>query len=295
MGSGKGKEFFMRNILAVAGKEIRSYFHSPIAYLVLAIYSALCGFFFYSFVATYIVQVFRMMEMGGMGGPSPNINEWIVRPLFEGILTVVLLFLIPLITMRLFAEEKRSGTIELLLTSPLTDLQIIIGKFLGALGLYVVLMILTFIYIGMLFVYGNPSALPLLANALGLFLFGAGLLALGLWISSFTKNQIIAGAVSFAAFLLLYVFNWVNSYSSSLVGKVLSYLSLTTHFDNFAKGVIDLSDVVYYVSVIVIWLFILWSSSRSLCCVTGLLTATITIWISRRIRNSVCLPRLASF
>jgi ABC-2 type transport system permease protein len=251
----------MRNILAVAGKEIRSYFHSPIAYLVLAIYSALCGFFFYSFVATYIVQVFRMMEMGGMGGPSPNINEWIVRPLFEGILTVVLLFLIPLITMRLFAEEKRSGTIELLLTSPLTDLQIIIGKFLGALGLYVVLMILTFIYIGMLFVYGNPSALPLLANALGLFLFGAGLLALGLWISSFTKNQIIAGAVSFAAFLLLYVFNWVNSYSSSLVGKVLSYLSLTTHFDNFAKGVIDLSDVVYYVSVIVIGLFL---TARSL-------------------------------
>ncbi|MDE3178325.1 MAG: ABC transporter permease subunit [Acidobacteriota bacterium] len=248
----------MRNILSVAGKEIRAYFHSPIAYLVLAIYSGLCGFFFYSFVATYLLQVFRTMEMGG---PSPNLNEWIIRPLLEGILTVVLLILIPLITMRLFAEERRSGTIELLATSPLTDGQIILGKYLGALALYAVLIVITFIYISLLFVYGNPSGLPLLANALGMLLFGAGLLALGLWISSFTKNQIIAGAVSFAVFLLLFVFNWVDAYSSGIVGRVLSYISITTHFDNFAKGVIDLSDVVYFVSVIVIGLFL---TSRSL-------------------------------
>jgi ABC-2 type transport system permease protein len=251
----------MRNILAVAAKEIRAYFHSPIAYVILAIYSGLCGFFFYSFVATYIVQVFRMMEMGGMGGPSPNVNEWIVRPLFEGILTVVLLLLIPLITMRLFAEEKRSGTIELLLTSPLTDFEIIIGKFLGALGLYIVLMILTFIYIALLFIYGNPSALPLLANALGFLLFGAGLLALGMWISSFTKNQIIAAAVSWGVFLLLYVLNWVNAYSTGGGGRILSYLAFPTHFDNFAKGVIDLGDVVYYISVVVIGIFL---TTRSL-------------------------------
>ncbi|MGH9406147.1 MAG: ABC transporter permease subunit [Terriglobia bacterium] len=248
----------MRNTLAVAGKEIRAYFHSPIAYLVMAIYAGLCGFFFYSFVAQYIVQMFRTMEMGG---PAPDLNQWIIRPLLEGVLTIVLLFLIPLITMRLFAEEKRSGTIELLLTSPLTDTQIILGKFLGALLLYVVLIILTFIYVSLLLIYGNPSALPLAANALGLLLFGAGLLALGMWISSFTKNQIIAGAVSFCVFLLLFVFNWVNSYSSGTVGRVFNYLSLTTHFDNFAKGVIDLSDVVYYVSVIVIGLFL---TSRSL-------------------------------
>lgn len=248
----------MRNILSVAGKEVRAYFHSPIAYLVLVIYSALCGFFFYSFVATYLVEVFRTMEMGG---PAPDLNAFIIRPLLEGVLAVVLLFLIPLITMRLFAEEKRSGTIELLLTSPLTDSQIILGKFLGALVLYIVIIILTFIYVGMLFIYGNPNALPLVANALGMLLFGAGLLALGLWISSFTKNQIIAGAVSFAVFLLLFVFNWVDSYSSGMVGRVLAYLSLTTHFDNFAKGVIDLSDVVYYLSVIVIGLFL---TSRSI-------------------------------
>jgi len=245
----------MRNVLAVAGKELRAYFHSPIAYLVMALFAVLCGFFFYNYTAAFVVQTFRMMATGQMA-PNVSINEYIIRPLFEGVLTVVLLLLIPLVTMRLFAEEKRSGTIELLLTSPLTDLQIILGKFLGALALYGVLMLLSFLYIGLLFLYGNPNAKPLLADALGLFLFGGALLSLGMWISTMTKNQIIAGVVAFALFLLLYVFDWVNSYSSSNAGRVMSYMALTTHFDNFAKGVIDSSDVVYYLSVIVVGIFL---------------------------------------
>jgi ABC-2 type transport system permease protein len=245
----------MRNILAVAGKELRAYFHSPIAYLVMALFAVLCGFFFYNYTAAFVVQTFRMMATGQMA-PNVSINEYIIRPLLEGVLTVVLLLLIPLVTMRLFAEEKRSGTVELLLTSPLTDLQIILGKFLGALALYAVLMLLSFLYIGLLFLYGNPSVKPLLAHALGLFLFGGALLSLGMWISTFTKNQIIAGVVAFALFLLLYVFDWVNSYSSSTAGRVMSYMALTTHFDNFAKGVIDSSDVVYYLSVIIMGIFL---------------------------------------
>jgi ABC-2 type transport system permease protein len=245
----------MRNILAVAGKELRSYFHSPIAYLVMTVYSALCGFFFFSFTATYVMQSFRM-QMQGMGAPAMSLNEYIVRPLLEGVLTVVLLLLIPLITMRLYAEEKRSGTIELLLTSPLTDLEIILGKFLGALALYGVLILLTAGYVAMLFHYGNPNGKPMIAAALGLLLYGGALLALGMWISTFTKNQIIAGSVSMAVFLLLFVLDWASAYSSSVVGRVMSYIALTTHFDNFAKGVIDLSDVVYYVSVIVLGLFL---------------------------------------
>jgi ABC-2 type transport system permease protein len=253
----------MRNILAVAGKELRAYFHSPIAYLVMALFAVLCGFFFYNYTAAFVVQTFRMMATGQMS-PNVSINEYIIRPLFEGVLTVVLLLLIPLVTMRLFAEEKRSGTIELLLTSPLTDLQIILGKFLGALALYAVLMLLSFLYIGLLFLYGNPNAKPLLAQALGLFLFGGALLSLGMWISTFTKNQIIAGVVAFALFLLLYVFDWVNAYSSSTAGRVMSYMALTTHFDNFGKGVIDSSDVVYYLSVIVVGIFLTTRSVEAL-------------------------------
>jgi ABC-2 type transport system permease protein len=246
----------MRNVLAVAGKELRAYFHSPIAYLVLTVYAGLCGFFFYSFTATYVVQSFRMQAMGGMGAPPMSLNEYIIRPLLAGVLTVVLLLLVPLITMRLYAEEKRSGTIELLLTSPLTDLQIILGKFLGALALYAVLMAVTFGYVGVLFLYGNPNAKPLLAQALGLLLYGAALLALGMWFSTFTKNQIVAGVIAFAVFLLLFVLDWVTAYSSGTASRVISYLSLTTHFDNFSKGVIDLSDVVFYSSVVFMGIFL---------------------------------------
>jgi len=197
-----------------------------------------------------------MQAMGGAGMPNMTINDFVIRPLFEGVLAIVLLLVIPLITMRLYAEEKRSGTIELLLTSPVTDFQIIIGKFLGALALFGAMIVITFAYISTLFIYGNPFAKPLIAQAVGLFLFGASLLALGMWISTFTKNQIIAAVVSFAVFLLFYVLNWVTAYSHGAVSRVLAYMSLTTHFDAFSKGVVDLKDLVYYISVIALGVFL---------------------------------------
>ncbi len=254
----------LRNVLAVAGKEMRAYFHSPIAYLVMTVYTAICGFVFYSSTAFFVIQSFRMQAMGGMGAPPMSLNENIIRPILGGVLTVVLLFLIPLITMRLFAEEKRSGTIELLLTFPLTDLEIILGKFLGALTMFVILEALTFVYFIVLFIYGNPNVKPLIGNALGILLYGSALLALGMWISTFTKNQIIAGAVGMAAFLLLYLLDWVSAYSQSTFGQVMSYLALTTHFDNFSKGVIQLSDVVYYLSVIILGIFLTARSMEAL-------------------------------
>ncbi|HEV2494790.1 MAG TPA: ABC transporter permease subunit [Terriglobia bacterium] len=253
----------MNNILAVAGKELRAYFHSPIAYLVMTIYTVLCGFFFVSITSRYVQMNFRMMMMG-QGAPPISLNDVIIRGMLEGVLAVVLLLLIPLITMRLFAEEKRSGTMELLLTSPLTDSDIILGKFLGALALYAVLVVITFAYFGVLFIYGNPNAKPLVANALGLFLYGSALLALGMWFSTMTKNQIVAGSIGLAAFLLLYVLDWITEFSTGVVGKVASYMALTTHFDSFAKGVIDLKDVVYYVSVAVLGIFLTTRSVEAL-------------------------------
>lgn len=246
----------MRNVMAVAGKELRAYFHSPIAYLVMTVWTALCGFIFYVMTGNLVAQTLRMQMMGGRGAPPINLNEFIIRNMLQGILMVVLLFLLPLITMRLFAEEKRAGTMELLVTSPLTDLEIILGKFLGALALYTVLIAIAFLYIGVLFIYGNPNAKPLIANALGLLLFGAGLLALGMFFSAFARNQITAGIASMIVFLMLWILDWTQSFSTGRVAGVLSYMSLSTHLDNFAKGVIDLTDVVYFVSLVALGIFL---------------------------------------
>ena len=246
----------MRNVLAVAGKELRAYFHSPIAYLVMTVWTALCGFVFYVMTGNLVAQTFRMQMMGQQGMPPVSLNEFIIRNMLQGILMVVLLFLLPLITMRLYAEEKRSGTIELLVTSPLTDMEIILGKFLGALALYAVLIAIAFLYIGVLFIYGNPNAKPLIANALGLLLYGGALLALGMWFSTFTRNQIIAGVVSMVVFLVLWILDWTQSFSTGKVAAVVTYMSLSTHLDNFAKGVVDLTDVVYFVSLVALGIFL---------------------------------------
>ena len=146
--------------------------------------------------------------------------------------------MLPLITMRTYAEEKRSGTIELLLTSPLTDTQIVLGKFLGAVALYALMLAVTWIHIGILFIYGNPEWKPILAGYLGLLLMGASFLSIGLLISSLTRNQIVAGMVTFAVLLLLWTVNWMSESAGPTMQKVLSALSITEHFDDFSKGVI---------------------------------------------------------
>jgi ABC-2 type transport system permease protein len=166
-------------------------------------------------------------------------------------MTVVLLFVMPLITMRTYSEEKRSGTIELLLTAPLTDLQIIFGKFLGAFALYAVMLGVTMIHMGILFLYGSPEWKPLAMAYLGLLLLGGAFISLGLFISSLTKNQIVAAMVSFAVFLLFWVSSWIGSVSQgSWIADVATYLSIIDHLDDFTKGVFDTKHLIYYLSFI---------------------------------------------
>jgi len=162
----------------------------------------------------------------------------------------------PMVTMRSYAEEKRSGTIELLLTSPLTDFQIVMGKFLGALALWGVMLAVSLIHMALLFVYGNPEWKPILTAYLGLLLLGGCFIALGLFISSLTKNQIVAGMVTFAVFLLLWIIEWIGSFSGPTVDKLTTYLSIIGHFDDFSKGVIDTTHVIYYLSFITFGLFL---------------------------------------
>ena len=192
-----------------------------------------------------------------------NLNEQIIRPLLSNV-SVVGLFFIPMITMRLFAEEKRSGTIELLATSPIRDVEIIIGKWLAAVVLYSCLLLFTAVNFAFLFKYGNPDWKPLAIGYLGLLLQAGALLAIGTFISTLTKNQIIAGAGTFGACLLLWVLEWVSGYETATWAHVLAYMSVITHFESFARGVLDTKDAVYYVTVIFLGLFFTARSMESL-------------------------------
>jgi ABC-2 type transport system permease protein len=192
-----------------------------------------------------------------------NLNEDIIRPLLSNV-GVVGLFFIPMITMRLFAEEKRTGTIELLATSPIRDLEIIVGKWLAAMVLYGCLLLFTALNFAFLFKYGNPDWKPLAVGYLGLLLQAGALLAIGTFISTLTKNQIIAGAATFGVCLLLWVLGWVSGYERATWARVLSYISVVTHFESFDRGVIDSKDAVFYVTVIFVGLFFTARSLESL-------------------------------
>src|ERR1019366_5511044 len=155
----------MRNVFTICGKELKSYFTSPIAYLLMALFGLIFGYFFFS-ATVFFVNAGLRQQMGGQQQPM-SINEIVIAPLL-GNASVVGLFLIPLISMRLFAEEKRSGTIELLLTSPLNDWEIILGKWLGAMVMYICVLAMAAINIGLLFYWGNPDLRPVLTGFLGL-------------------------------------------------------------------------------------------------------------------------------
>jgi ABC-2 type transport system permease protein len=251
----------MRNVIVIFKKELKSYFASPIAYLLLTIFAVIFGFFFYSATRFFVMQGMQMQMMGR--GMPMDVNEYVIRPLLSNA-SVIGLFLIPMITMRLYAEEKRSGTIELLMTSPVRDLEIVLGKWLAALVLYTAILGVSGINLGILFAFGRPDWKPILVGFLGLLLQGGCLLAIGTFISTLTRNQIIAGGATFAVCLMLWVLDWVSAYDQSAWGKVISYLSVVTHFEPFSKGVIDTKDVIFYVSMIFFGLFLTARSVESL-------------------------------
>jgi len=251
----------MRNIWIICRKELRSYFVSPVAYVLFVMFALIFGWFFWNMLGAF---VFYSMASQMRGEMTPmNVNEQILRQLL-GNMNVVGLFFIPVITMRLFAEEKRNGTIELLATSPIQDFEVILGKWLAAVALYAGMLLLTGLNIAFVFKYGNPDWKPLAVGYLGLLLQASALLAIGTFISSLTKNQIIAGAASFGVCLLVFVLGWASGYETSTWAQVLSYMSVTSHMESFTKGVLDSKDAVYYVTVIFLGLFLTARSLESL-------------------------------
>jgi ABC-2 type transport system permease protein len=251
----------MRNIWTIYRKELNSYFVSPIAYILLLMFALIFGFFFWNALGMFVYYGIESQMRGQ--SMAMNVNEQVIRPLLSNI-SVVGLFFIPLITMRLFAEEKRNGTIELLATSPVRDTEVIAGKWLAAVTLYATMLLFTAVNFSFLFRYGNPDWKPLAIGYLGLLLQAGALLAIGTFVSTLTKNQIIAGAVTFGVCLLLWVLEWVSGYETATWARVLAYMSVITHYESFAKGVLATKDAIYYVTLIFLALFLTSRSMESL-------------------------------
>ncbi len=251
----------MKNIWVICRKELRSYFVSPVAYLLLVMFAVIVGFFFWNRLGAIVIYSLQAQLEGEPF--AMNINEQLVRPLLSDI-EVIGLFFIPMITMRLFAEEKRNGTIELLVTSPVRDIEIILGKWSAAVLLYSFMLLTTFLDMAFLFKYGSPDWKPMAIGYLGLLLETGAMLAIGTFISTLTRNQIVAGAATFGVCLLLWVMGSVSQYETATWARVMSYMSIVTHYDSFAKGVLDLKDAIFDVTVIFLGLFFTARSLESL-------------------------------
>ena len=238
----------MKNIWSLVKKEVRAYFGSPIAYAVMFGFMLLTGYFFYSLIMWFNAQAMQMAQ-NPYYAQQVNINEMVFSPLLHN-MSIVLIFVVPLLTMRLLAEEKKTGTDELLYTSPLTVGQIVLGKYFAALILLAVLLGLSALLSVFVFALGNPELAPWLTGYLGLFLMGAAFIAIGLFYSSLTENQIVAAILTMMTLLLFLLLSWVSSLGSGAAWtKVVGYLSFSEHFEDLTRGIIDTKDVVYFISV----------------------------------------------
>ncbi len=245
----------MRNVLAIAWRDIRAVFVSPIAYVVLTGFTLLSGWFFFNMLGQFIRLANQYAMLQGMDTTWLNLNDAVIAPLFHNLL-FVLLIVIPMITMRSFSEEKNQSTFELLFTSPVRISEMVIGKFLAGAALVTLMVFLSFLFPALLFVYGNPEPGMMLAGALALYLTALSFVAVGNFTSALTSNQIIATISALVILLLLFVINWPAEGAGEKVAGVLGSLSVSNHFNKMAKGVIETTDLIYFASVTTVFLFL---------------------------------------
>lgn len=245
----------MRNIIAICKRELLSFFVSPIAYFVITGFTLLVGFFFFNYFSLFLrmYQMSAYLSMRGM--PLPNLNQTIIEGVYQTMI-VILVFLVPLLTMRIVAEDKRRGTFELLLTSPVSVFEIVMGKFLSLAVIIFVMLSISFIFPLLLIVYGAPEVPPILSGFVGVLLCTLGFASIGMAVSSFTENQIVAGVSSMVTLLLLYVIQAPAESLDGTVADVLRYLSPVDQVQDFVRGVITLKATVYFVSMITLGLFL---------------------------------------
>ncbi len=250
----------MKTFYAILKRELYVYFSSPIAYVVVTIFLLLSGYFFYSAFAYFSMVSMQAMRMPGVGGI--NVTEMVLLPTL-GNMSVIMLLMMPLLTMRLFAEEKKAGTLELMLSYPVRETELLFGKFTACIVVFFIMLVPTFLYPLFVWFYAEPDIGPILTGYLGLFLMGTAFIALGIMVSSATENQIIAAAISFGAILMFWLIGWSEAFVGPVLGKVLSHISLLEHFETFSRGVIDTRDIIYYINFNILFLFMTMRSLES--------------------------------
>lgn len=250
----------MSQIWTLARRELRAQLVSPVAWCVGAGYLLLAGFFFFNLLSQYSMMLQRyglyaQLYQNPALADAANLNRIVVGGLYRNLL-VILLFIMPALTMRSFADERRHGTDELLLTSPVTQGQIVAGKFLGVFGVVLLLVLGSAGYLGILVLYGDPEPGLISTGLLGLLLVSMALTALGLAVSTATDSQVVASVGSFVLFLMLFVLDWPADKVGSGLGAVLEAVALPPHFENFSRGLITGPDVVYYLGLTAVGLVI---------------------------------------
>ena len=244
----------MSRLFAIYQRELAYFYNSFVAYVVIAIFVLLGGYFFYNLVA-----FFNMVSMETMQNPVAagrlSITEGVLQPLFEN-LSIVMLFIMPLLTMRLLSEERKSGTAELLFTYPISDWDAILGKYLATLTVFLTMLALTAFFPLLLTRYATPEWGPVLSSYLGLFLLGMAFVAMGLFFSSLSDNQLVAAILTFGFALFFLVIGWITPFVSANVAATVTQLSILEHFVRFSKGIIDTNDVIYYLNFSLLFLFL---------------------------------------
>jgi len=249
----------MSRVYALVTRELRSQVFSPIAWIVWTLFLFLAGWFFFSLVYQFAVLVENYSSYAEMMQNREildriNLNEMVIQGLLSNFL-LLFVFLIPALTMRSFAEERKAGTDELLLTAPITPGQLVAGKYLGQLAVSGVLVLAAGFYVEILLRYGDPEKGPIVTGLLGLALVVAALTSIGFAVSTFTKSQVVAAVSTFVLFLMLYVVDWPAESTEGMARTFLKALSLPAHFEGFAKGNVGSVDVVYFVSLCALGLF----------------------------------------
>jgi ABC-2 type transport system permease protein len=243
----------MKKTWTIAWKDYRSYFNSPIAYIVMTAFLGIMGWMFFFNLFHFNLQNLQYKQFNM--GKTASITDGIVRPLY-GNMNVIFLFLVPFITMRLLAEERKNHTLELLLTAPITIWQLVLGKFLACTLFVSTMYLITLAYPLILIFGGSPDIGPIISSYIGTLLMSCCYIAIGLFFSSTTENQIVAGVLTFASGLFLWIIAWAGQSAGPVWGDVINYVSLINHYNNFSQGLLSSEDFVFYLSFIFFWLFL---------------------------------------